>query len=342
MRRVLRFHQIPADDPAPRRTFWDATVFQTREWLQFLAETQRATPICAEIRDGSSLVGYFTGLLFSRLGVRVLGSPFPGWTTMYMGFNLEPDVPRWLALEALPRFAFRELGTLHVEVGDPFLTPEDGQRAGLQWEWVDSWETDLRQSEEILFQKMESVCRRNIRKAEKSGLVAEESGGEGFAGEYYAQLREVFAKQGLVPTYPQERVEALIRYLLPAGNLLLLRVRDPEGRCVATGIYPGLNRLAQFWGNASWRAYQHYRPNEFLHWHAMRAWKQRGSEVFDWGGGGGYKEKYGCRAIRSPRFHKSRFDLLWKARSLAQFGYRWLQERRGSRVKLPQREPAAE
>jgi hypothetical protein len=54
-----------------------------------------------------------------------------------------------------------------------------------------------------------------------------------------------------------------------------------------------MNEVAFFWGNASWRADQHWRPNEFLHWYALRDWKARGVKMFDWGGGGTYKEKYG-------------------------------------------------
>jgi hypothetical protein len=75
---------------------------------------------------------------------------------------------------------------------------------------------------------------------------------------------------------------------------LFLRARDPaDGRCIATGIYPGMNRIAEFWGNASYRSGLSLHPNEALHWYAMRYWRARGLQVFDWGGGGDYKQKYG-------------------------------------------------
>src|SRR5579862_5405931 len=32
--------------------FADRTVFQTREWLRFISQTQRATPIVVELREG--------------------------------------------------------------------------------------------------------------------------------------------------------------------------------------------------------------------------------------------------------------------------------------------------
>ena len=60
--------------------FGDRVVFQTREWLEFLARTQRAQPVVAMVMDHGEHVGYFTGLIIRRMGLRILGSPFPGWT----------------------------------------------------------------------------------------------------------------------------------------------------------------------------------------------------------------------------------------------------------------------
>src|SRR5258708_33969036 len=100
--------------------FEDRLVFQTREWMEFLADTQRVTPVIAALREASTTVGYFSGLIFKRAGIRILGSPFPGWTTQHMGFNLLPNVRRGEALAALETLAFRDLKCLHVEVSDRF------------------------------------------------------------------------------------------------------------------------------------------------------------------------------------------------------------------------------
>jgi hypothetical protein len=164
---------------------------------------------------------------------------------------------------------------------------------------------------------MDSSCRRCVRKAEKSGVTIEEAHDAGFADDYYAQLKDVFDKQGLVPTYGVDRVRALIKHVGPSGNLLLLRARDTEGKCIATGIFPGLNQIAEFWGNASLRSSQILRPNEAIHWYAMKYWKQRGVAIYDWGGGGAYKEKYGCVPHKVPWFTKSRYQFVSKLRDEA-------------------------
>lgn len=298
-------------------SFADRTVFQTRDWVRFVADTQNATPVLAQLSDSGKAVGYFTGLTFTRLGIKVLGSSFPGWTTPYMGFNLAPGASRADAMAALERTTWNDLKCLHMEVSDPHFTPEDGEALGFKTSYYTSYRTDLTKSEEDLFQAMESACRRCVRKAEKSGVTIEEAHDPAFADEYYEQLKDVFSKQGLVPTYDAERVRALVRHMGPTGNVLLLRARDAEGKCIATGIFPGFNKISEFWGNASFRSYQNLRPNELIHWYAMRYWKKRGAEVHDWGGEGTYKEKYGCVSHRVPWFIKSRYEFVGKLRDTA-------------------------
>ncbi len=315
----MKLHQIDGKtaDWKLLDSFEDRTVFQTRAWVQFVEEAQGATPVLAELREGTDVVGYFTGLTFSKFGMKVLGSSFPGWTTPYIGFNLRPGFSRRAALEALVKFAWDDLKCLHMEVSDPHFTVADGEGLGFKAEYYASYRTDLARSEEELFNGMDSACRRCIRKAEKSGVTFEEAHDLAFADEYYEQLKDVFAKQGLVPTYTVERVRSLVRHVGPSGNVLLIRAREAEGKCIATGIYPGFNKIAEFWGNASFRSHQNLRPNEACHWYALRYWKGRGVTVYDWGGEGTYKEKYGCVPHRVPWFTMSRYQIVGALRDEA-------------------------
>ena len=315
----MKFHRIDFNtvDWTRLDSFADRTVFQTRAWLQFVSESQDAAPVIAELRAGSNVLGYFTGLTFSKFGLKVLGSSFPGWTTPYIGFNLKPEVPRRGALEALEKFAWDDLKCLHLEISDAHFSFEDAESLGFTSEFYGTYRSDLTKTEDELFNGMESACRRCVRKAEKSGVRIEEAHDLAFADDYYEQLKDVFAKQSLVPTYSVERVRSLVRNMEPSGNVLLIRARDAEGKCIATGIYPGFNQIAEFWGNASFRAYQNLRPNEACHWYALRYWKKRGATIFDWGGEGTYKEKYGCTAYRVPWFTKSRYRIVGVLRNEA-------------------------
>jgi CelD/BcsL family acetyltransferase involved in cellulose biosynthesis len=302
--------------------FADRVVFQTRAWLEFLARTQHAEPVVAAVRDGGEHVGYFTGLVVRRFGIRILGSPFPGWTTESMGFNLIDGVDRRAAAAAAIPFAFRTLGCVHLELKDRRLERDDVP--GFASESTRTFEVDLSGDEEAIFGRMSSACRRAVRRGQKVGVIVEEARGTSFADEYYAQLVEVFARQSLVPPYGVERVRALIDSLEPTGRLLLLRARSSEGLPIATAIFPGFNRTAYFWGGASVREHLVLRPNEAMFWYAMRHWRAHGATVLDLGGGGEYKRRYGARELVLPFFRRSRFSGLDALRDIA----RWAVARR--------------
>jgi CelD/BcsL family acetyltransferase involved in cellulose biosynthesis len=329
---ALSLHPVPAASREWERmdAFPDRVVFQTREWLDFLARTQGAEPVVATVMDDGRPAGYFTGAVFRRFGLRILGSPFPGWTTESMGFNLADGVDRREAAAALIPFAFRTLRCAHVELKDRRLdNAEDLAPLGFASEPTQTFEIDLSDDEDAIFGRMSSACRRAVRRGEKVGVTVEEASGAGFADEYYAQLVDVFGRQSLVPTYGVERVRALIAALEPTGRLLLLRARAPDGLPIATGIFPGFNTTAYFWGGASVRAHQIHRPNEAIFWYAIRHWRDRGMTVLDLGGGGEYKRKYGPSEVRVPAFRASRFRALPALRQAARFATEQRQALRG-------------
>ena len=297
--------------------FPDRNVFQTPEWLSFVAETQGADPVVCALISGGVTVGYFTGLIVRRFGVRILGSPFPGWSTGYMGFNLAEGVSRRAAVDALFRYALGTLRCLHVELRDRQLSYDEAGDLGDALDRFTTSEVDLRPPEDELWAGFKGSVRTAVRKATKVGVVIEEASDAGFADDYHAQLEEVFGKQSLRPTYGVERTRALIAHVYPSGRLLLLRARAPDGACIATGIFPAHGRLMYFWGAASWRSHQSLNPNEAVIWHAMRYWKARGIEAFDLGGGGEYKRKYMGEEVDVPHLIRSRSRALRAMREVA-------------------------
>ncbi len=308
----------------------DRTLFQSAGWLRFLLATNPGELAQAVLCDSDSEVGHFVGIIVTKLGLRVLGSPLPGWTTSYMGFALQPEISRVEALDALRRFAFEDLKCVHLELMDRNIDPAAlDSRYGLRS--YNGFEIDLSPSEDQIFSKMAPPCRRCINKAKRCGISIEEAHDAEFADDYYQQLEDVFAKQGLSPTYNKERVSALIDHLHPTGNLLLLRAFDNERRCIATGIFPAMHDRAYFWGGASWREHQHLRPNELLFWYAMRYWKTRGIRHFDMGGSGDYKRKYGGQEISVPWLRVSRYPLVPFLRNSAMMIARTRQRWQGAR-----------
>ena len=319
----LALHRVPEQeiDFASLDSFHDRVFSQRRPWLEFIKSFTEGDIVIVRIQQLDSTVGYFTGILFRRCGVRILGSPFPGWTTPFMGFNLPPGFPRACLLKPLERWAFRELGCLHLEIRDRYLCAEDVEGLNFRQTIFRGYLSDLTASEDQILSGMASCRRRAIRKAEKNGLTVEVASADGFAEEYYEQVSDVFGRQGLTPTYSLERVRKLIDHVHPSGDLLLARVKEPGGRTIAAGIYAGFGRLSYYWGSGSLGKYQCLRPNELLHWFALRYWKTKGAQEHEWGAAGSYKAKYGPSPLDVPSFRKSRYNAIEFARRAAEHAY---------------------
>ena len=144
----------------------------------------------------------------------------------------------------------------------------------------------------------------------------------------------MFARQGRRPPYGRERVREMIRCVEPSGNLLMLRAVSAEGERIATGIFPAREDFAYFWGGASWRSHQILRPNDALFWSAIRRLKERGIPLFDLGGGGDYKRKFGASERSFPFMRKSMVPGMLAMRDLAASLYK----RRATRAPSPARD----
>ena len=305
----------PAAWEATLRQYRDAEVFHSPEWLSFLSTSHGAETVIAIVRDHGQPIGHFVGAIVRRYGVKILGSPLRGWGTESMGFLLDAGADRRAAAEALIPFAFEELGCSHVELSDRWLTGEQMAGSGFLVEVGRTFLVDLERSEQEILAGMRSRTRTYIRQAERKGLLVEPVTAQSFSDEYYAQLVEVFARQGLRPTYGVQRVSDLIRALRPTGQVVTLRITSPDGRSLGTVVVVGRNRTAIMWGAAFDRAMADDHSNELLHWEAMRRWRAAGASLYDMGGGGDYKAKYGGVETPVYHFYRSRFPAMTTARN---------------------------
>jgi hypothetical protein len=299
--------------------FPDRTIYQTFAWLRFIGKTQGAEPVVAALRKGDQTLGYFSGLLIKKFGVRILGSPFPGWNTLYMGFNLLPEVSRRMAIMALEEFAFNELHCHHLELMDRDVKPEDYSDLGFKTWMLPSYELDLRPSEGQIFATFKHVVRTNLRKAASLGVTVEEAHGDDFIEEHFRQLEHVYAEHGATIPYNVDRVRNLIEIVKPTGGLLLLRARNRDGFCIATAILAALNDTAFYHSAASWRPFVKSRPNEAIVWYAIKYFKRQGMRFLDLGGASEYQKKFGGYPIAVPWIRKSRSRSIAFLRSAAEF-----------------------
>jgi hypothetical protein len=311
---MISFERINVSDLTQENmnVFGNMNIFHTLPWVAFVEETMKAEPVALAIKSNNQLVGYFFGLIVHKFGIRILGSPFRGWDTYYMGFNLTPGISLCEILGVFPAFVFRTLHCHYIEIIDPLLT--QNELNCLPFFKVDRlpWlALDLSPTEDELFANMKGSARTAIRKSIASGIVIETASDPGFADEYYAQYCELLKYKSYTPTYDVERVRQMIQAMLPTGHLLLLRARNSDGVCIATAIFLFLNRTAVYWGGASWHEYRALRPNELLFWHAMQYLKAHGiTDLYLGETSEQFKKKFGSYYAPIFRIRKAKNKIL--------------------------------
>jgi CelD/BcsL family acetyltransferase involved in cellulose biosynthesis len=248
-----------------------------------------------------------------------------------MGFLMKPRIDRRSAAEALVPFAFDDLGCMHVELSDRHLTSAGMAGSAFELELGKTYRLDLTPQEDDVFGGIRRTTRQEIRKAMRAGLRTEVATDDKFADEFYGYLTATFARQGLAPTYRVERVRQLIQAVQPSGQLLLIRVRAPDGKTIGTGISVGRGRSAYAWGMAFDREDAQHHAIELLWWETISHWRSRGAAMFDFGGGGEYKAKYGGELVETMQLHRSRWAAMQLGRSTVRRLVRLTQAARAKR-----------
>lgn len=275
--------------------FENKNLFTTLDWLEFVEEDSNVKPIFLRItNEKGDFQGYFTAMETKKFGFRIIGSPFPGWSTCFMGFDVVDGVNRYDLIPEVTRYLFKVKKAHIIEIEDRYLDIETAKEKKYTYSESGTLEVEIDKSDEELFKIFKSDARNFIRQFDRKGASLEfAEPSDEFAEEYYKQLEDVFSKQGMVPTYSLEKVKCILKHLKGTGKILCLMVKDPEGNPIGTSIYFGFKDKFFFWGGASYRSGQYYRPNEYMIWTAIKYWRERGVKIFDMVGIREYKRKFG-------------------------------------------------
>ena len=279
------------------------SVFTTMEWLEFIQEDSQVAPLFLRITRGETLVGYFTAMIQKSYGFRIIASPFAGWSTCYMGFDLvDPSVNKLDLIPCVTEYLFKVKKAHLIEIVDRDISVEDAQARGYRTGISDTLELEIDRTDEELFKVFKTDCRNFIRQFVRRGAAL-------------------------------EKVKCLLRHLRQSGNVLCLRVRDPEGNCIATSIFPGYNGKFFFWGGASYRSGQHYRPNEYMLWTAIRYWREKGFTMFDMVGVRDYKRKFGSHEVQYAHISLARSKIVFWLRDSAKNAFFFMLRIKGKLLK---------
>lgn len=299
--------------------FSNKSLFTTMEWLDFIQEDQNGKLFFLRITEDDRLIGYFTGMIVEKFGIKIAGSPFSGWSTVYMGFDVIYGVNRLDLIPCVKNYLFKQKKVDLIEISDRNISVEDAQKAGYCTIAENTLVLNTEKTDEELFKVFKTDCRNFIRQFERRGAIFERvTPSDAFAEEYYEQLKDVFAKQGLVPTYSVDKVKRLLRHLTDGETVLCLHVLNPETKeSIASSIFLAYNKTFYFWGGASYRNGQHYRPNEYMLWKAITYWRDKGYTVFNMVGVRDYKRKFGSHEAQYAHITIAKYPILIPMRNLA-------------------------
>ncbi len=140
---------------------------------------------------------------------------------------------------------------------------------------------DLTASEDEILARMRQATRKTIRRAEKRGLRLREGGRDDFAA-YYRLIEATSRRQGFTP-YPRRYYETLWEEFAERGGSCLV-LAEQEGDAVSATLLLAFGDTATCkmggWSGERSRV----RPNEPMHFAAMRWAKRIGASYYDFDG----------------------------------------------------------
>ena len=241
-------------------------------WTETIVDTYGFKPFALTVRSPKGDV--LGGLPFVELGGRLRGKR---WVALPFTDACPPLTAPELngGLGAVVSGAAEQAGIAAVEVRGPLGVPDAETERGVVHRLT------LGEPDE-LFGKFGSQVRRNIRKAERSGLtlrVAELE--EDLTDVYFALHADTRRRLG-VPTQPRRFFAALWQRMLAADlgfALLVYREHEP----IAGAVFLEWNGVVIYKFGASDARHWALRPNNLIFWEAIkRAWDS-GAKVLDFG-----------------------------------------------------------
>lgn len=252
----------------------DALPYHHPAWLDTLADAYGYEPLAAVVRSSEGSVA--GGLPLVQVGGRLrsrrwISLPFTDFCPPLTGDGLS-ERELGAAAEALRR----EHGAAALELRAP--VDGFGEQAELRGVRHELALTDP----DTLFASFKSQVRRNIRKAEASGLevrVAERR--EDLVRTYFDLHAETRRRLG-VPPQPRRFFDSLWRHVIDAGLGFVLLAYH-EGVAVAGAVFLEWNGRIVYKYGASDREHWPLRPNNLLFWECIRRGCSSGSHALDFG-----------------------------------------------------------
>lgn len=299
-------------------------LYTTKMWIDFIISGfgKKANPCILEISlKNKSCI--FAGIIFKKMGVKICGSPFEGWSTPYMGYiwldSFEDD-EKIFVLKGTIEYLQKYKKCLYIQISDMCFPCELLKKHHIKFDTRLTPFLDLTRSEQELYASFKGDVRTNSRNFLKRGAAFEVvEPTENFIVDYYNQLVDVFDKQGLESFYSKEKLVRFINAFKDYPNYIFCEnafLPDTK-KSIATGIFLGYKERCFFFGNASYRKDQHYQPNEYIIWQGILHWKSQGCKTLDMCGVRSYKNKFRPTIVEYPIIYAQQLPFLHFLKNVA-------------------------
>ena len=295
---TIQVEEVPLDRwDEVVQTFPGHTVFQRSPWLSAIADAYDVDPLLLVARRDGRCEAVWPSLVQKVGPFRVVGSPRPGWCTVYLGplFREDADVPALLSA-FMQHPPLRRASYTFCKVSSPGR-PVDLEPHG--FEHLRDYRTyivDLQKSEEDLWSALEKRCRKMVRKGARAGLTVRREEGTDYIDDFWKMSVEVFGRSGIKPSYSRRLLDLVVERLTESDSLLVTSAML-EGKRVAMQVMP-YDRVGSYaWAAASYAEYRHLAVYNILDWESILEAKRLGISTYDlvsvYGGPGYYKRSFG-------------------------------------------------
>ena len=296
--------------------------FVDKSWSDFIIDEVDGEFLGLRIKHRNGEIHYFIGISYKKYGVRIIGSPFPGWGTAYMGIVGDGVISEAL-ISSLLSYLFKKFPMSYIEIISKLEVSGTSEFKGCEISKVDSLIVDLSKGIDNLYKDLKGDCRTFLRQFEtRGGVISEEPPDENFVNLFYIQLSQVFERQGMVPTHSYARIKNMLNHISTGEiDLLCLQAKVNNSKSIASAIFFGLNGTCYYWAGASTTDGQQFRPNESMIWYAIKYFEEKGYKSFNLMGVRDYKLKFSPNETSYSRIVAANPKFLYKLYSLSYSAY---------------------
>jgi len=276
-------------------------IFHTPAMQAVFGRTKGYNPLLrAAVADDGRVLA-----LLTAVGIQLFGGPLARLTSRavaYGGVLCADGEEGQEALAALLRWHNRTAGRrfLFTELrhrSDTTALQPAFVACGYEHDQELNFLIDLNRPVEEIWRGLNRTARKNVRRAERDGLTAQEVTRAEELADFYALLRQVY-DAAQVPLADISLFQAAFELLQPRGLARFMLARSPQGVAGARVVLLYKGVIFDWYAGAD-RRLRNSRPNDFLVWHTLQWGATHGYHTFDFGGAGHPDVPYGVRDFKA-------------------------------------------